>query len=141
MSPSLRPLRPGSRPLHSSRGLPRHVMSVGASWRPRPRASLGPLPAWQISLWYLKQPAYAVRPLFGVVSLTGCGPVKLPNTGGIGGGGVHLHPIVVELEGKRLQDALDQLQALLVVGQIHPVEQVVPVARIGHDRFRPASLS
>src|SRR5215212_6986654 len=108
-----------------------------ASWRPPLPASRGLLLPCRGSLWHLEQPGAAVRTVPGVVSLSGHGAVEFPDPGGIAGGHVHLDGLIRELESQGLQNTFDQIQALPVVGQLYPVEQMVAVARVAHNRLGP----
>ena len=81
-----------------------------------------------------------MRAVPGIVSLSGRGAVELPDPCRVAGGHVHLDGLVGEFESEGLQDALDQLQALRVVGQLYSVEQVVAVTRVAHDRLGPSKL-
>ena len=81
-----------------------------------------------------------VRPLRGVVALPGERTVKFPDPGGVVVRGVDGHGLVREegVEGRKR--TLHDLRCRLVVREIHPVEEVGAVARVGPDRLRESLL-
>src|SRR5215208_1621888 len=109
-----------------------------ASWQLPFPGSRGSLLPCRNSFRHLEQPGAAVRTVPGIVSLSGRGTVEFPDPGCIAGGHVHLDGLIREFESESLQDALEQLQALPVVGQLYAVEQVVAISRITNNRLGPS---
>src|SRR5262249_26653804 len=74
----------------------------------------------------------------GVVTLPSQRSRQLADSGGIKNSPVDLHMVVVESLRQGVQATLDQ--AVIVGGNVDPVQQVVAIAGVGEDWVRPAGL-
>ncbi len=87
-------------------------------------------------LWRLKDVRHPVRAeSLGVVALAVHGAGDAPDAGRVADGLVHMH-MLVGRGGEAFQALLHQ--AAVIGGEIDGVHELRPVARISHDRLRPA---